>query len=211
MPRTARIVGPGLPHHVILRGNNRRRLFSYPLECRRLLALIAVAARQFGCAVHAYCVMTNHLHLVLTPHSAEALAKFVQRFAQRYAQMRNRARGGSGKLFEQRFSSKPIKSDGQLAANIVYVELNPVKAGMVRAPAEYRWSSYRAHAGLPDPYTPRDLLTPSTWYLSLGSDAATRQRTYAELVAAIVRDIEPAAEPTKKQRRLLRPDGSSAE
>src|SRR5205814_1137098 len=96
-----RLVVPGLPHHVVHRGNNRRRLFSYPVERSSFLRFVTAAAEDTGCVVHAFCLLDNHVHLIVTPPSQLALSGFVKRWAERFALRRNRQRGGSGKLVEQ--------------------------------------------------------------------------------------------------------------
>ena len=214
MARIARLVVPGVPHHITLRANNRRRLFSFSTDFLRFLALVRRAAVRFACPVHAYCLMTNHVHLIVTPPSVESLARFVKDFAQRYATYWNRKRDGSGKLFEQRFDSRLITSDEQLAACTAYDELHPVKAGLTRAPGDYRWSSYRFHASSTAPLGARGLLTPSVWYLSLGSCSEARAAAFREYLENVreLRERPGVAPPRPRasKRRLRRPDGSRA-
>src|SRR5581483_10875885 len=123
----SRVIIPGLPHHLILRGNNRRRLFSYPTEYSRFLWDMWRAQRRAPVAVHAIMLMKNHVHLIVTPPDADTLAGWVRGFAQRYAQLRNARRSGSGKLFEERFTRIPIRSERQLAVTMAYLDLNPVR------------------------------------------------------------------------------------
>ncbi|HEY7955508.1 MAG TPA: transposase, partial [Polyangia bacterium] len=129
MTRPLRFVAPGLPHHVILRGNNRRRLFSYPSDYQRFLYYLERGLRDVGCWMHAAALMTNHVHLILSPPDRRALSDCVRAFSQRYAQYRNRRKNASGKLFEQRFAAFPILHERQLAVTTVYVDLNPQRAG----------------------------------------------------------------------------------
>lgn len=215
MPRTRRIVAPGLPHHIVLRGNNRRRICSFGSDYRRLVSLIARSARCEGCAVHGLCLMASHPHLIVTPPTETALSDFVRGFAQPYAQARNRARDGSGKLFDQRFFSKVIETDEHLAVCTAYVELNPVRAGIVADPEAYPWSTFRLHARAPRrSLVPASLLTPSGWYLGLARDPEGRADAYREFVVRVLReDLRPDALPPAPRRsgkRLLRPDGSAA-
>lgn len=172
---------PNQPHHVILRGNNRRRLFSYRSDYRFFLVRLHEASRKYGVSIHTTMQMTNHVHLIVTPCSVEDLSKFVARFAQVYAQRRNRQRGASGKLFEERFKVKPIRSDEQMAVTTSYVELNPVLAGLCEDAQEYRWSTFRRHAGLPvrEPLI-EQLWTPSPWFLSLGCGPAERSAAFVD-------------------------------
>lgn len=163
--------------------------------------------------------MTNHVHLVVTPPSVVALSKFVQSFSQRYAQRRNRLRDGSGRLFDERFYSEPVLDDAHMAALVPYVELNPERAGIVDHLAEHPWSTYALHAGDEDRSpVPRQLWTPSEWYLGLASTDDARRATYREWLAsrrgrplqneAQIAELERASEPYT--RRLRRPDGTRA-
>jgi putative transposase len=169
------VVIPNQPHHVILRGNNRRRLFSYPNDHRFFLTRLGEASRKREVSVHTTMLMTNHVHLIVTPSSVQDLSKFVAYFARAYAQERNRKRHSSGKLFEERFNAKPITSEEQMAITTSYIELNPVLAGLCRDARHYRWSTFHRHAGLPslEPLMEK-LWTPSSWFLSLGRDPSER-------------------------------------
>lgn len=209
------------PHHVTLRGNNRRRLFSYPSDYRRFLWDVMRAQRLWRCEVNAVALMTNHVHLIVRPPDDRALSRFVKSFAQRYAQLRNQRRQSSGRLFEERFWSRPILSERQLAITTSYIELNPVRAGMVDTPGEARWTTYALHAGQPERSDiPAALWTPSDWYLSLGDDSAERATAYAAWCADCqARDVRPEevtriaaieAASASYSQRLLRPDGTSA-
>jgi putative transposase len=177
-PRSLQVL-PGHPHHLILRGNNRRRLFSYPSEHRLFLFRLSEASEKQGVPVHTTTQMSNHVHLVVTPRESVQLARFVQCFAQAYAQFRNRRRRASGKLFEERYRSIPITTEEQMAVTTAYVELNPVRAGVCAGASAYRWSTFRVHAGLDagDPLINR-LWTPSSWYLSLGANPSERAAAY---------------------------------
>jgi putative transposase len=221
MPRHLRseVVVPGAPHHIILRGNNRRVLFSYSTCRTRFLLLLAEAVRVTGCIVHALVLMSNHLHMVATPEDAVMLARFVKRFAQRYAQQRNRTFEDTGKLFEERYYVKPITSEAQLAATTAYAELNPPRAGIVTEIGAYRWSTYGLHAGLEGSVPPvlRDIWTPSSWWSSLGATEEVRHERHRafveersahhELLGREVRELERISE---ERRRVRRPDGSYA-
>ncbi|HJL17337.1 MAG TPA: transposase [Sandaracinaceae bacterium LLY-WYZ-13_1] len=221
MPRTNRSAVTGWPHHVVLRGNNRRRLFSYASDYLRLLAYLVKALERVPCQVHALVLMANHMHLLLTPLADEALSRFVKAFAQRYAQYRNRTRGGSGKLFEQRFYAQPIENDAHFGCTLAYIELNPPRAGRVAAPSEYRYSTYHLHAddGVAKWAATLDgIWTPSSWYLDLSDDPARRRTHYTRWVRDCrERDRRPdhhadleRLEAVSRGPRLRRPDGSSA-
>ncbi|HEY4659299.1 MAG TPA: transposase [Gemmatimonadaceae bacterium] len=222
MTRIGRLVAPGMPHHVICRGNNRRRIFSSSSDFELFLWLLARASQRFDCQVHALALMTNHVHAILTPPDAAALAGCVKGFSQRYAQERNRDREASGKLFEERYLRFPVLADRQLGVTTSYIELNPVRAGVVAAPEEYRWSTHRLHAGMLDAScVPAAMWTPSPWYLGLGGSPTARAERYRDWVAAHqglegepervtrIQAAEALSAP-RYARRLRRPDGTCA-
>jgi putative transposase len=180
MPRTARVIVPDAAVHVTQRGNNRGTCFFGEADYAVYLRALAQFAPSCGCEVHAYCLMTNHVHLLLTPRTAQACGELMKSVGQCYVQRVNRVRGRSGTLWEGRFRSSVAASERYVLACYRYIELNPVRAGMVVDPAEYRWSSHRANlAGAADP-----LLTPHPAYLGLSEDADSRRRRYGELFAA---------------------------
>jgi putative transposase len=151
MPRVARVVVPGIALHVRQRGHNRGRCFFGDQDYAVYLGLLGHFAREHACAVHAYCLMTNHVHLLLTPRTEDGSALMMKRLAQCYTQHVNKAQERSGSLWEGRFRSCLVTSERYALACYRYVELNPVSAGMVVHPRDYRWSSYRANAeGKPD-------------------------------------------------------------
>jgi putative transposase len=157
-------------------------------------------------------MMTNHVHLIASPPNSDALSRFVRATAQPYAQRRNRARGGSGKLFEERFKCVAIMTDEQMAITNVYVELNPVRAGICNDPGAYRWSTYAMHAGYgsADDFV-RAVWTPSSWFRSLGENEPTRSLVYTDWFEHYRRRDEwkeVASGPARStdRRRLERPD-----
>jgi len=150
MPRVARIVVPDCPHHVTQRGNNRQDVFFFVDDDRRVyLEILAEQAERFGLVVHGYCLMTNHVHLIATPRSAESLAKAVGRTHWLYAQYINRFHGRCGHLWQNRFGSCGL-DDRHFRSAMIYIERNPVRAKMVRKAWRYRWSSAAAHCGQKD-------------------------------------------------------------
>ena len=149
MPRVARIVVPGVPHHVTQRGNNRQTVFFSDDDRRFYLALLQEISERFRMAVLAYCLMPNHVHIVATPASEDSLAKGIGRTNFRYAQRINRLRRRCGHLWQNRFYSCALE-EVHLWRAIRYVERNPVRAGLVRLPWRYGWSSASAHIGGPD-------------------------------------------------------------
>jgi len=147
MPRMARIVVPDCPHHVTQRGNRREAVFQTDADRQRLLGLLKGYAADRGLTVQAYCLMPNHVHLVATPKTAEALAAVLKPVFLRYAQHVNWTHGLAGRLWQGRFYSCPL-DERHFWAAVRYVERNPVRAGLVRKAHRYPWSSAAAHCGL---------------------------------------------------------------
>lgn len=213
---------PSAPHHIILRGNNRRRLFSFPNDYKFFIQQLAQMQARFDMELNACCLMANHVHLLATPRDVVQLSAFVKGVAQRYAQYRNQKWGGSGKLFESRFIALPIKDEAHLALVMAYVELNPVRAGVVQDPRAYRWSTHRIHVE-PSEAASSDLSaaiwSPNFWYARLGREPATRARGYTAFVDyCLARDrAEFEAEALQRAvmiddhpRNTRRPNGSRA-
>ncbi len=177
MPRRARLALPNVPLHIIQRGNNRQACFYADQDYRFYLDWLREHADKIGCRVHAYVLMTNHVHLLISAERPDAPGALMKALGQRYVQYVNRTYRRSGTLWEGRFRSCLTQEEGYLLACQRYIELNPVRANMVAHPAEYRWSSYRANAqGEPDA-----LLKPHALYRTLGKDAASREAAYREL------------------------------
>jgi putative transposase len=177
MPRRARITLADVPLHLIQRGNNRQACFFSDADYLFYLDCLKEAAAASGCAIHAYVLMTNHVHLLLTPRSAQGAGQMMKRLGQRYVQYVNRTYQRSGTLWEGRFRSCITQEESYVLGCYRYIELNPVRAGMVDRPARYRWSSYRANAhGEPD-----SRLVPHRLYLALESREETAQAAYREL------------------------------
>ena len=159
MSRTARIVIPGCPHHVTQRGNNRQDVFFTDADRTHYLDLLAEQSERFGLTVEGYCLMTNHVHLVVTPRREESLAKAVGRTNLYYTRHINRLHGRCGHLWQDRFFSTPV-DDEHFWSAMIYVERNPVRARTVRKPWRYRWSSAAAHV---DGVDPTGLLDMAAW------------------------------------------------
>jgi len=164
--------------------------------------------------------MANHVHLIVTPADHRQLARFVQGAAQPYAQYRNKRRGGSGKLFEQRYGCVAIVDERQLAATTAYVDLNPVRAGIHVCPLDFPWSTCRLHCGVSrvDPTLSR-VWTPSVWYLGLSGHAEGRAIAYRDLLdcyareddwSDVAREREPPGAKTTDRRRFERPNRKTA-
>ena len=145
MARIARIVALGLPHHITQRGNNRAGVFFGDEDRRHYLRLLTEFSDEFGLKIWAYCLMTNHLHLLAVPEADDALAKGIGRTNLVYTQYVNERYGRSGRLWQNRFFSCPIQSDLYLWSVVRYIEQNPVRANLVKKPWDYPWSSARHH------------------------------------------------------------------
>jgi len=222
MARRPRDIVPDLPNHIVVRGNNRRRLFSYPRDYQRFIGLMTAAHARMQCRIHAMALLANHVHILQTPPSVESASSCMKVFQQRYAQIRNLQRAASGKLFEQRYYSKPVRDDAQLAMTVCYIDANPMIGGKVGDPLDYPYSTYAIHAGEPERCAlPRSAWTPSPWYLSLGRTPTARETAYRRYFAAYLEwkrapshDSEiariEALSFRRYSRRLLRPDGSRA-
>ena len=184
MPRRARLTLPNVPMHVIQRGNNRQACFFADDDYLFYLGWLKDYAAKTGCQIHAYVLMTNHVHLLVSASSGGGVGALMKALGQRYVQYANRTYRRSGTLWEGRFRSCLTQSEQYLLACQRYIELNPVRACMVEHPAEYRWSSYRANAQ----GETNLLVEPHSLYLALDSDALARQAAYRELFCG---ELEP--------------------
>ena len=188
MARLPRLTLPGYPHHVIQRGNNRQPIFESSGDRQFLLDLLAENAQKFNVAIHAYVLMSNHFHLLATPQTSDGLPQMMQAVGRRYVRLFNDSRGRSGTLWEGRYKSTLIQSDRYLLACMVYIDLNPVRAGIVVSPEEFAWSSYGHYAGLRvDP-----LITPHGLIWQLGNTPFAREAAYVELVRNGISDQDKA-------------------
>jgi putative transposase len=177
MPRPIRYDVVGVPQHVIQRGVNRQRTFFSRRDCHRYLGWLARAARECSCEVHAYVLMTNHVHLLVTPREPMAIAAMMQSLGRRYVLYLNNARGRTGTLWEGRYKASLVASGSYLWACYRYIELNPVRAGMVARPGEYRWSSFHRNClARPDP-----VVIEHPEYAELGDGVAARAAVYSQL------------------------------
>jgi putative transposase len=134
MPRTGRMVLPDYPHHVVQRGHNRQVVFAEPADYRYYLDTLTEFKAAFGVRVYAFCLITNHVHLLLAPDTRAGMGQLMKRLVGRQTRYHNRAEGRRGTLWESRYKSSPVQTDGYLLACIRYIELNPVRARMVAAP-----------------------------------------------------------------------------
>ena len=177
MPRLPRYVLPGHPQHVIQRGNNRSPIFVADEDYGCFKHYLKEACELHGCRIHAYVLMTNHVHLLMTPEKDNSFAKVMQSVGRRYVQYFNTVYQRTGTLWEGRYKATLIHSEEYLLTCYRYIELNPVRANMVKHPRHYPWSSYRANAlGKADP-----LITPHELYQALGNLPHQRQAAYQGL------------------------------
>jgi putative transposase len=177
MSRHKRLILPAVPLHVIQRGNNRGPCFAGEADYLVYLTLLRQYADEAACHIHAYVLMTNHVHLLLSTDSRTGPSVLMRRLGQHYVQYFNRRHRRSGTLWEGRFRSCLVDSERYLLVCQRYIELNPVRARMVDAPEVYPWSSYRANAlGVDDP-----LVTPHPVYASLGTHDVDRYAAYRHL------------------------------
>ena len=185
MPRIIRTCLPGLPHHVIQRGNNRAATFFVPADYAKYLEFLRDAAATHGVAIHAYVLMTNHVHLLMTPNGEKDLSLLMQDLGRRFVRYINWSHNRSGSLWEGRFKSSVVDSDYYCLACYRYIELNPVRAGIVSSALDYDWSSCRYNAT----GASNSLLTIHDTYRQLGSTIEARTREYRRLISGDV-DIE---------------------
>lgn len=189
MARLSRLTLPGLPHHVVQRGNNRQAIFVDAVDYETMLTLLTEQSQKFRVAVHAYVLMGNHLHLLATPQTADGLPLMMQAVGRSYVRCFNNRHGRSGTLWEGRYRSTVLQPERHLLACMVYIDLNPVRGGLVAQPADYPWSSHAACLGL----RADRLVTPHALFWALGNTPFAREAAYAALVQAGIGGQEQAA------------------
>jgi putative transposase len=177
MARRPRLFLPDIPFHVIQRGNNRSRCFLREADYRAYRQWLADYAAHFRCAIHAYVLMPNHVHLLITPGDAQGPSRFMQSLGRRYVAYVNRVHQRTGTLWEARFRASPVETEAYLFRLYRYIELNPVRAGIVAHPSQYPWSSHSHNgAGRHDPVVKAHPL-----YLELARDEGDRLAAYRGL------------------------------
>lgn len=177
MARLPRFVIPGQPQHLIVRGNNRSDIFRVDADYQFYLDKLQLACERHDCKIHAYVLMSNHVHLLVTPQKEEGLSKLMQMLGRYYVQYYNYTYQRTGTLWEGRYKSTLIDSETYLLTCMRYIELNPVRAGMVAHPSEYPWSSYCCNAlGQAN-----ELVVPHIEFMRLGLSADERQAEYRQL------------------------------
>ena len=185
MARLPRFVIAGQAQHIILRGNNRATIFEAGDDYVFFLDKLKLACEKHGVQLHAYVLMSNHVHLLMSPNEENGLSKVMQMIGRYYVQYFNFQYRRTGTLFEGRYKASLIDSETYLLSCMRYIELNPVRANMVEHPSEYPWSSYRHNAS----GEIKDLVTAHTLYQCLGKSAAQRQAAYRQLFKARLPEI----------------------
>ena len=177
MARKRRIALPGVPQHVIQRGNNRQACFYSELDYHFYLDCMKKAADKFNCAVHAYVLMTNHVHLLVTEQAQYGISQMMQSVGRRYVRYINNTFQRTGTLWEGRYKSSLVQDEHYLLTCYRYIELNPVRARIVETPEDYKWSSHHFNAyGEPD-----EIIIPHEQYQALGEDKEQCRHQYREL------------------------------
>lgn len=177
MPRLPRLCPPGITLHLVQRGHNRQRCFDTDIDYATYATRLKEAAQRYSVSIHAWTLMTNHVHLLVTPGHGDSISKMMQTLNRNYVCYYNQTYQRSGTLWEGRFKSCLIDSANYLLHCYRYIELNPVRAGIVLDPADYAWSSYRSNAlGYPS-----SMLSPHAGYLALSSHVEYRRQAYRDL------------------------------
>lgn len=180
MPRKQRFYLPDVPVHIVQRGHSREPVFFENDDYTAYLGWLGEAADRYGCVLHAYVLMTNHVHILATPETEKSISLMMQYIGRRYVPYINHSYGTSGSIWEGRYKASMIHDEEYLLTTMRYIELNPVRADMVKTPRSYRWSSYRANAlGEENP-----LITPHALFMKLGRSQAARQDAYKALFKA---------------------------
>lgn len=184
MPRTARVAPENSVYHILIRGNNRQDIFEEDDDYQRFLDILLKYKEKFSFKLYHYVLMTNHVHLVVEPTAAGSLAEIMKGINLSYAQYYKGKYEHIGHFWQDRYKSIMVSKDGYLLACGSYVELNPVRAGMVKDPREYRWSSYSAYG-----YGKKnELVDEHPIYLNLSEDESERRKKYREFVLGMIKD-----------------------
>ena len=174
MARKPRLFLEGMPHHVVQRGNNKDQIFFKSSDYLLFLEVLREAKKKHPCLLYAYCLMTNHIHLLLSPLQEENIPLLMKLVGAKYVRYINKAYARTGTLWEGRFKCSLVQDDAYLAACLRYIEMNPVRAGLVTSPEVYQWSSYRFRAYGED-YA---ILDRDPWFEELGLQEEDRRQQY---------------------------------
>jgi putative transposase len=178
MPRHTRFCPAGFPVHIIQRGNNRQACFTCDQDIAAYAHWLDEGSVKYGVAIHGWVFMTNHTHLLLTPTSDDGISRLMQYLGRLYVRRFNYRYTRTGTLFDGRYKSSMVQDDQYLLNCLQYMELNPVRAGIVKDPGDYTWSSYKSHAFGKN----IGMWTPHPLYLGLGSTHKSRQNFYREII-----------------------------
>jgi putative transposase len=208
MPRPLRYTLPGVPQHVVQRGNDRKATFFHRDDYRFYLAALYEASRRWGVQIYAYALMTNHVHLLAVPDAPFAISRMLQSVGRRYVRYVNLNYQRSGTLWEGRHRASLVQAEAYLDACHAYIELNPVRAGLIADARQYPWSSCAHYAGeATDP-----LVTDSPLFLALGHDLATRRAAHwARLLCGLRPETLTAIRTATQQGAVIGRDGFRAE
>lgn len=186
MARLPRLTLPGLPHLVLQRGNNRQPIFETAADYQTMLELLAENARKYDVAVHAYVLMENHFHLLITPQTAEGLPRLMQSVGRRYVRYFNDTHHRTGTLWEGRYRSTLIEADPYVLACMVYFDLNPVRAGVAAQAGDYPWSSHAHYSG----QHIDKLISAHSLVWALGNTPFAREAAYTHMVRAGISAVQ---------------------
>jgi putative transposase len=189
MARLPRLSLPGLPHHIIQRGNNSQPIFKTPADYQRMLALLQEQALKFQVLVHAYVLMENHFHLLVTPQTEASLSPMMQALGRGYVRYFNDAHGRTGTLWNGRYRSTVIEAERYLLPCMATMDLNPVRAGLVAQVGPYPWSSFGHYAG--QHVDKLIAVHPLVW--ALGNTPFAREAAYTEMVQAGISSVQHTA------------------
>lgn len=188
MPRKPRFYLPNVPIHIVQRGNNQEAIFFEDSDYQAYLDWLQQATTRYGCSLHAYVLMTNHVHLLATPADKDSVSRMIQFVGRQYVPYINRKYNRTGTLWEGRYKGNLVQSEPYLLECMRYIELNPVRANRVASVTKYPWSSYQANGrGYRD-----ELITPHSVYLGLGVDEKSRRQAYRNLIRRRIDEVRDA-------------------
>jgi putative transposase len=203
VPRFPRLFVQGLPLHIAQRGHDRQPVFTHAADFEHYLTNIRAIKEDLSIRVFGYCLMTNHVHLIVSPKAeVDNVSKFMRVLAARQTRYVNKRKNRTGTLWEGRFKSSLIDTDRYLLTCLQYVDLNPLRAAIVASPEDYRWSSYRSHAGT----NSEEWLDNCAVYDALGADPTARANAYARLVSHGIKDEKLLLIRTALQRNQVTGD-----
>lgn len=177
MPRKPRFFLPGVPVHIVQRGHSREAVFFEDTDYLTYLRWLRESAGRYKVDIHAYVLMTNHIHILATAHNTDGITRMMQYIGRHYVPYINHTYGTSGSIWEGRYKASLIHDEEYLLTCMRYIELNPVRANMVSTPGQYRWSSYHSNGQGKDD----ELVEPHAMYLALGKNKPTRMEAYRAL------------------------------